>query len=142
MQHYRFEWRATFTNEAMNALHAEAFNHPVLDHDWVGQLEDHSLGWACAFDRNDALVGFVNVPWDGDTHAFIVDTAVADRARGRGVGTQLVAVAKRHAKAAGCRWLHVDFDQPISRFYLDACGFVPTAAGLIDLVWASNVTSD
>jgi hypothetical protein len=57
-------------------------------------------------------------------------------------GTQLVAVAKRHAKAAGCRWLHVDFDQPVSRFYLDACGFVPTAAGLIDLVWASNVTSD
>jgi GNAT superfamily N-acetyltransferase len=133
MQPYRFEWRAALPNGAMNELHAEAFEHPVADHDWVAQLERHSLGWVCAFDVDDALVGFVNVPWDGNAHAFIIDTAVAGRARGQGVGTRLIAIAAQNAKAAGCRWLHVDFDIRYTPFYLDACGFVPTAAGLIDL---------
>ena len=133
MQPYRFAWRGPFSNAAMNALHAEAFDHPVLDHDWVRQLEGHSLGWVCAFDADDALVGVVNVPWDGDAHAFIVDTAVTARVRGQGVGTRLVAIAARHAKAAGCRWLHVDFEQAVAPFYLTACGFAPTSAGLIDL---------
>jgi GNAT superfamily N-acetyltransferase len=130
---YRFAWRGAFSNQAMNALHAEAFDHPVFDHDWFGQLQRHSLGWVCAFDADDALVGLVNVPWDGNAHAFIVDTVVADRAQGRGVGTRLIAIAAQNAKAAGCRWLHVDFEESASRFYLDACGFAPTDAGLIDL---------
>jgi hypothetical protein len=37
------------------------------------------------------------------------------------------------ARAAGCEWLHVDFDEELRAFYLDACGFEPTAAGLIHL---------
>jgi GNAT superfamily N-acetyltransferase len=133
MQAYRFQWRGEFSNTTMNALHADAFEHPVADHDWVGQVERHSLGWVCALDVYDALVGFVNVPWDGHAHAFILDTVVAGRARGQGVGTHLVGIAARNAKAAGCRWLHVDFDTRYTRFYLDACGFMATDAGLIDL---------
>ena len=35
---------------------------------------------------DDGLVGFVNVPWDGAVHAFVVDTSVALRARRRGIG--------------------------------------------------------
>jgi hypothetical protein len=35
--------------------------------------------------------------------------------------------------AAGCEWLHVDFEPELRRFYLDACGFRPTDAGLIRL---------
>lgn len=133
MQPFRFEWRGAFSNDALNALHAEAFQHPVLNHDWVTRLERHSLGWVCAFDVDGALVGFVNVPWDGGPHAFIIDTVVAHHARGRGVGRRLVAIAAEQARAAGCRWLHVDFERRHSRFYLDACGFAPTAAGLVDL---------
>jgi hypothetical protein len=30
---YRFTWRAEFSNQALNVLHAEAFHHPVLDYD-------------------------------------------------------------------------------------------------------------
>lgn len=38
-------------------------------------MNRHSLGWVCArFDG--ALVGFVNVAWDGAAHAFILDTVV------------------------------------------------------------------
>ena len=83
--------------------------------------------------QDGELVGFVNVPWDGAIHAFIIDTLTAARARHRGVGTQLVAVAAREAKAAGCEWLHVDFDDELRPFYFDACGFTPTNAGLIAL---------
>ena len=71
---YRFAWRADFSNQALNALHAEAFDHAVLDYDWLAQVRGHSLGWVCAFD-GDRLIGFVNVAWDGDDHAFIPDTA-------------------------------------------------------------------
>ena len=75
----------------------------------------------------------MNVAWDGAIHAFILDTLVAVTARRAGVGTGLVAVAVREARAAGCEWLHVDFDDHLRDFYFGACGFTPTNAGLIEL---------
>ena len=80
-----------------------------------------------------ALVGFVNVAWDGAAHAFILDTVVATSVRRQGVGRGLVAHAVDHARSAGCKWLHVDFEDHLRPFYLDACGFQPTHAGLIPL---------
>jgi len=73
------------------------------------------------------------VAWDGGSHAFILDTLVAGEARRRGIGARLVAVAAEHARAAGCEWLHVDFEDHLRGFYLGACGFAPTNAGLIEL---------
>lgn len=128
----RYEWRGDFGNAELNALHAEGFGHAVLDDDWRGQVERWSLGWVCARD-GDQLVGFVNVPWDGAVHAFILDTIVSVRARRRGVGTRMVALATEEARAAGCEWLHVDFDDELSGFYFDACGFTTAPAGLIAL---------
>jgi GNAT superfamily N-acetyltransferase len=127
-----FEWRGEFDNADLNALHAEGFDHAPLDDDWWGQVNRHSLGWVCARDAG-GLVGFVNVAWDGAIHAFVLDTLVSARLRRRGVGAGLVAVAVERAKAAGCEWLHVDFDDHLRGFYFDACGFTPTNAGLIAL---------
>jgi len=129
---FTYTWRGDFDNAEVNALHAEAFEHPVLDDDWKRQVHGHSLGWVCARD-GDALVGFVNVAWDGGTHAFILDTMVTARAGRKGVGTELVAVAVAETRPAGCEWLHVDFDDDLRAFYFDACGFRPTNAGLISL---------
>jgi GNAT superfamily N-acetyltransferase len=126
------EWRGTFGNPEANALHAEAFRTRVFDEsewNWVRLVGDHSLGWVTA--RHDgALVGFVNVLWDGLVHAWLQDLMVAASHRHRGLGRRLVDVATEHARAAGCEWLHVDFDDDLRRFYLDACGFTPTNAGL------------
>jgi GNAT superfamily N-acetyltransferase len=92
----------------------------------------HSLGWVCA--REDGvLVGFVNVAWDGAAHAFILDTVVATRARRQGIGARLIATAAHEARAAGSAWLHVDFEAHLRGFYLEACGFTSTDAGLIAL---------
>jgi GNAT superfamily N-acetyltransferase len=88
----RYAWRGEFENVAVNALHAEGFGHALLQDDWRGQVERHSLGWVCAWD-GDELVGFVNVAWDGAVHAFLLDTLVTAGARRKGVGTELVAVA-------------------------------------------------
>ncbi len=129
---YRFEWRGEFHNASLNALHAEAFDHELRDDDWEGQLRAHSLGWVCAYD-DDGLVGFVNVPWDGGIHAFVIDTMVSERAARRGIGRGLIAVVVAEARAAGCEWLHVDFEDHLRGFYLGACGFEPTNAGLIAL---------
>jgi ribosomal protein S18 acetylase RimI-like enzyme len=127
-----YDWRGEFENAEVNALRAEAFDHPVLEDDWKLQVQNHSLGWVCARDDGE-LVGFVNVPWDGGVHAFILDAMVSMQARGQGVGTQLVAVAAHEARTTGCEWLHVDFDDDLRAFYFDACGFTPTNAGLIAL---------
>jgi GNAT superfamily N-acetyltransferase len=127
-----FAWRGDFTNAEVNALHAEGFGHMVLVDDWRGQVERHSLGWVCARDGGD-LVGFVNVPWDGAVHAFVLDTLVTARARRKGIATKMIGVAVEAARAAGCEWLHVDFDEELNSLYYDACGFVPTPAGLIAL---------
>lgn len=126
------KWRGSFTNVEVNALHAEAFSHPVGDVDWWTRVHRHSLGWVCA--RQDgALVGFVNVAWDGGAHAFLLDTMVVGELRSRGIGAELVAAAATGARSAGCQWLHVDFEDHLRDFYLSACGFRPTAAGLIAL---------
>jgi GNAT superfamily N-acetyltransferase len=127
-----YHWRGDFDNAEVNELHAEAFDHPVLGDDWRRQVHEHSVGWVCARD-SDGLVGFVNVAWDGAVHAFILDTMVTARAGRKGVGTQLVAVAAAEARAAGCEWLHADFEDHLRPFYFDACGFSPTNAGLIAL---------
>lgn len=132
MAEQRLEWRGEFDNDELNALHAEAFGHAMLEIDWAGQVEKHSLGWVtCRVDGE--LVGYVNVAWDGDVHAFILDTMVSARRRRQGTGTRLVAVAAAEARAAGCEWLHVDFDEEHRSFYLDACGFEAAPAGVMAL---------
>jgi predicted N-acetyltransferase YhbS len=75
----------------------------------------------------------VNVPWDGFTHAWLQDTMVSVTERGRGVGTALVELARDEARRAGCEWLHVDYEPGLAPFYLEACGFQPTSAGLVRL---------
>lgn len=128
-----YEWRGTFANAEVEALHAEGFDHAPADHDWHGQVERHSVGWVCARRQDGNLVGFVNVVTDGGAHAFILDTVVAVAGRHLGVGIELVAEAERGARAAGCEWLHVDFEEHLQPFYFNACGFKPTRAGLINL---------
>ncbi len=125
-------WRGAFSNGELNRLHADCFDHSPLTHDWWGQVNGHSLGWVVQR-AGDTLVGFVNVAWDGGVHAFVLDTIVATSFRRRGLAAQLVAEAVRGARDAGCEWLHVDFERGLKAFYLDACGFRPTDAGLISL---------
>jgi len=130
-----YEWRGRFDNDEVNRLHAEAFETRLFsdtEWNWVVLTSTYSLGWVTARHQG-VLVGFVNVPWDGLVHAWIQDTMVAISGRGAGVGTGLIALATEQARAAGCEWLHVDFDEHLRSFYIDACGFRPTPAGLIAL---------
>ena len=128
-------WRGDFTKAEANDLHADAFDHRPYDDsewDWVQLCADHSLGWVTARSEGQ-LVGFVNVLWDGFVHAWIQDEMVSSSARRQGIGVRLIHVARDQAKVAGCEWLHVDFDDSLTPFYIDAAGFTPTNAGLIDL---------
>jgi GNAT superfamily N-acetyltransferase len=100
---------------------------------WWDQIRPHSLGWIAARTSDGILVGFVNIAWDGRDHAFLLDTKTRCEWQRRGVGTELVGRAAHHAKAAGCEWLHVDFEPHLRSFYIDACSFRPTDAGLIHL---------
>lgn len=128
-------WRAAFSNAEIHALHAAAFETRLFDEsewDWVALTDEHSLGWVVARD-GDRFVGFVNVLWDGFVHAFIEDVMVDHDYRHRGVGVALVHAARDGARAAGCEFLHVGFDEHLRPFYIDACGFEPTPGGTIDL---------
>jgi len=130
-----YAWRGDVTSRELNALHADAFETRVFgddEWDWLAQLHGHSLGWVTAREA-DALTGFVNVAWDGLVHAWIQDTMVSSSSRHRGIATTLVARAVEESRAAGCEWLHVDFEDHLRSFYLETCGFEPTNAGLIRL---------
>ena len=127
-----YAWRGPFTNPELSALHAEGFGGQPRAHT---QPRLCSFTWArqsCARDGAE-LAGFVNVAWDGNAHAFLLDTLVAARLRRQTVGTALVALAAGQARAAGCQWLHVDFEDHLRPFYFGGCGFKPTNAGLIAL---------
>jgi GNAT superfamily N-acetyltransferase len=96
-----------------------------------GRVLERSLVHIGAYD-GDCLVGFVNLACDGGIHAFVLDTAVDTAYRRRGIATELVRLAALEARAAGVTWLHVDFEPHLEGFYR-ACGFGPTAAGLMRL---------
>lgn len=100
---------------------------------WWDKIRAQSLGWVAARDAAGLLVGFVNVPWDGGDHAFVMDPKTRGTHQHRGIGTELIRHAAAQARTAGCEWLHVDFEADLAPFYFGACGFEPTTAGLIDL---------
>lgn len=131
----QFGWRQPFNNTELNQLHAAAFNsrvHSDEEWDWVSQVDRHSMGWVTA--RLDGkLVGFTNVITDGFVHAWLQDVVVDPAQQRSGIGAELIRHATDHAKAAGCEWLHVDFDEDVADFYLRRCGFQPTQAGLLYL---------
>jgi GNAT superfamily N-acetyltransferase len=93
---------------------------------------EHSLAHVGAF-HGEALVGFVNVAWDGGVHAFILDTCVDPEHRRQGIALRLVERAAEVARQRGAHWLHVDYEPHLDGFYRQ-CGFGPTAAGLMRLV--------
>jgi GNAT superfamily N-acetyltransferase len=127
-----YAWRGAFAGAEVEGVHAECFGREADEWDWAGQVERHSLGWVTARD-DGRLVGWVNVAWDGAGHAFVLDTIVTSTHRRRGIATRLVSEATTGAREAGCEWLHVDFDEHLEAFYLDACGFSTTPAGVIRL---------
>src|SRR5262245_29343905 len=113
MTEINYAWRGAFGNDEFHILHAEAFETKIWDDDWVTITARHSLGWVVARDTSGALVGFVNVIWDGLVHAWIQDVMVAKSARGHGIATELVRLAADQARAVKCEFLHVDFDDDL-----------------------------
>lgn len=113
----------------LSRLHSRAFGAPEPKIEpWAARLHDHSVSWVGAFD-GDRLVGFVHACWDGGAHAFVLDTVVDPEYRRRRIGRALLEKLRADVIAAGCEWLHVDFEPHLRRFYED-CGFRPTDAGL------------
>ena len=103
-------------------------------HDWSGDLDgilDRSLGHLCAYD-GETLVGYVNIAWDGGSHAFLLDPCVHPWHRHHGIGSALVRHAIDLARQRGADWLHVDYEPHLDAFY-KAAGFRDTKAGVIRL---------
>lgn len=115
--------RCAVDDVALSQLHAAAFGESARLVAWGARLERHSLSWLGAFDGG-RLVGFVNLAWDGDRHAFLLDAVVADGYRRRGIGRELVTRAVRLATAAGCTWLHAAYAPHLAPF-AKACSLPP-----------------
>ena len=126
-----YEWRGRLTDAEMVELVQSHGGRVVVG--WWRQVREHSLGWVTARTHDGELVGFVNVAWDGRDHAFLLDTKARGDHQRLGIGTAVVRRAAEEAKAAGCEWLHVDFEAGLDPFYYDACAFRPTRGGLIHL---------
>lgn len=97
-----------------------------------------SMAYICAYQASE-LIGYINVPWDGHKHAFILDTTVHPTTRRRGVGKQLVLLALDQARARGIEWVHVDFEPHLRGFY-SQCGFRPSEAGVINVMGEAQAT--
>ena len=124
----RYQRNPTLDNRQLNELSAVSWRAPS-DSDFLPVL-NRSLGYVGAFD-GDLLIGFINIAWDGNEHAFLLDTMVRPDFQRHGVGTELVKEAILLCREAGVTWLHVDFEPHLSPFYLTACGFRPSTAGVM-----------
>jgi GNAT superfamily N-acetyltransferase len=125
------EWRTPVSDSELVELTLAHGGRPEAG--WWDRVRAHSLGWVTARTPAQELVGFVNVAWDGGAHAFLIDTKTRPTHQRRGLGTTVVRRAVAEARAAGCEWLFVDFEPALTAFYLDACGFRSTPAGLVHL---------
>ncbi len=123
------ETNPPLSSEELNALFAVSWpHHRPRD---FAPVFVRSLVYLAAY-AGSRLVGFVNVAWDGGSHAFLLDPTVAPDLRRKGIGSALVAAAVAAARERGLEWMHVDFVPELETFYRKA-GFRPTAAGLVRL---------
>jgi ribosomal protein S18 acetylase RimI-like enzyme len=120
---------ASITNHQLNRLFAASWG----EHQWCDfeAVLSRSLGYVCAY-LGDELIGFVNLAWDGGSHAFILDTTVHPKIRRRGIGRRLVRLAVEVAGQGRVEWVHVDFEPRLRGFYRE-CGFRHTEAGRLRL---------
>ncbi|MFD1722640.1 GNAT family N-acetyltransferase [Amnibacterium endophyticum] len=123
--------RFAVDDAVLSRLHAEAFGGVERLQPWAARLERHGVAWIGAFEGAE-LVGFVHACGDGGAHAFLLDAVVRSDRQGRGIGRRLVDRLVREVRAVGCEWLHVDHEPQLARLYR-ACGFRPTAAGVLRL---------
>ena len=65
-------WRHPVTDDELFQLTATHGGRPTRG--WWDQVRPDSLGWVTARLADGALVGFVNVAWDGGDHALLLDT--------------------------------------------------------------------
>ncbi|PNY81726.1 GNAT family N-acetyltransferase [Deinococcus koreensis] len=127
----QYRLRAPIDFTALGRLRQAAWGGSS-DGGWWRPVLERSLTWVTAH-QGDALVGFVNVVWDGGVHAFLLDTTVHPAYQQRSIGRELVRRAARAAREhGGLEWLHVDYEPHLSGFY-EGCGFTPTPAGLLKL---------
>ena len=117
-------------NTAVDSLYAAAWPNHTSPWDFAPELV-HLLAFVGAY-LDDELVGCVKLAWDGAVHAFLLEPTVHPRLRHRRIGRTLVQHAVDVARKAGLQWVHVDYEPHLANFYR-ACGFEPTAAGLIRL---------
>jgi ribosomal protein S18 acetylase RimI-like enzyme len=121
--------RPPLDNEALNALYAGSW--PAHDGFDFEPVFSRALTYVCAYE-DGRLLGSVYVAWDGSQHAFLLEPTVHPDYRHRGIGRELVRQAVAESRAAGCEWLHVDYEAELAPFY-EACGFTSTPAGVIRL---------
>ncbi|MEP6764074.1 MAG: GNAT family N-acetyltransferase [Gemmatimonadaceae bacterium] len=119
--------RAALSDDALNDLFALTWPAHVR-RDFARVLQ-HSLTYFAAFEAQQ-LVGFVNLAWDGGSHAFVLDPTVHPRSQRQGLGSLLVRRALVAASEGGVEWVHVDYAPHLASFYA-ALGFRITTAGVL-----------
>lgn len=118
------------TNAELNRLYRVSWPHHQPPYDFGPELA-HALAYVTAYAGTD-LIGFVRLAWDGGIHAFLLEPTVRPDFRRCGIGRSLVERAVAVARERGLEWVHVDYEPHLRSFY-QACGCVPTDAGLIHL---------
>jgi len=121
--------RPELTDDELNALFSSSWdNHQPRA--FRAELA-RSLTYLAAY-QDAKLIGFVNVAWDGGSHAFLLDPTVLPPCRRQGIGSALVQAAAQAAASQGAEWLHVDYEPTLEPFYAWV-GFRPSRAGILRL---------
>lgn len=129
-------YNITYTvNAPLDVNILNAFMEKVwAGHVWTdyNKVLSRSLCYITAYHCNE-LIGFINIAWDGNKHAFLLDTSVDPNYRNKGIGKTIVNKAIAQCKDFSIEWIHVDYEVRYENFYKQ-CGFIQkTTASLLHL---------
>jgi GNAT superfamily N-acetyltransferase len=119
---YRVLDAETVADDYRHGRHRRAGDRPDEVATLVGELDGEVVGVV------DLRVVYPGGPHQPLRYGEIAELAVATQARGRGVGTALMAAAEAWAREQGCAYTVLDYNArnaDAARFYRDRLGYWP-----------------
>ena len=102
---------------------------PILHHERLARQETGAVTYLIAGDTQRAVLGFVLLKWQGETHPVLEDLIVRTEYRNQGIGTRLISYAEHLCRQRSLTRLGLGVnpnDNPRAKSLYERLGYIET----------------